>query len=242
MRAMRRVATLGLATLVLGLWASCAYASPLFSKVPGETVEGRYTPTAALLPNGKVLIAGGFNELLPENYLRLAELFNPATGTFEKLPAEMTVARDEQASVALPGGKVLIVGGFNAIKGQHYLKSVELFNSETNTFEAVAPEMKVARDGPGAALLPNGKVLIVGGATSGGVFLKSAELYDPAGQTFETFPAEMSVERYQPAAVTLPNGKVLIAGGFGAGSYLKTAELFNPETNTFESLKARRMN
>ena len=228
------------AAVALALLAPGAWATPTFSAVPGELAYPRYAPTAAVLPNGKVLIAGGYNEESATHFLSIAELYNPATGGFETLLGEMTVRRDEQASVALPGGQVLVVGGYNFNGGKpHNLKSVELFNPETNTFETVAAEMAAERDGPGAALLANGKVLIVGGAFAGGKNNKTAELYDPATQTFTTVPGESVVGRYQPSVIALPNGKVLIAGGAGEGiGYLKTAELYNPETGTFELLSA----
>jgi N-acetylneuraminic acid mutarotase len=212
---------------------SGAWASPLFSKLSAEMFEARYEPAAALLPKGKVLIAGGYNETA--KYLKSAELFNPATGSFEKLSAELNVQRDEAAYVALPGGKVLIAGGYNETAKS--LKSAELFNPETNTFEKLSAEMTVERDGPAAALLPNGKVLIVGGLKQIGT-LRTAELYDPGKQTFAKVSGEMMAERYEPAAATLPNGKVLVAGGYNpAEKYVKSAELFNPETNTFEKLE-----
>jgi hypothetical protein len=203
--------------------------------------EGRYAPAAALLPNGKVLIAGGYDVAATPKDQKGAELFNPATGTFEKAPA-MTVERAEAASVVLAGGKVLIAGGYDEAGGKgHPLKTAELFNPQTGMFEALAAELTVERDGPAGALLGNGKVLIVGGDDKESSELKSAELYNPATQTFEKVAGEMATGRYEPAAVTLPSGKVLVAGGYNKpvkpSSYLATAELFNPETGTFEPLE-----
>jgi N-acetylneuraminic acid mutarotase len=184
------------------------------------------------------LIAGGYNETA--RYMKTAELFSPATGTFEKLAAEMTTERDETATVLLPDGKVLIAGGYDQAGGKgHPLNSAELFNPVTSAFEKLAAELTAERDGPAGTLLANGKVLIVGGADKEGHGLKTAELYNPASQTFEKLVGEMMTPRYEPAAVALPNGKALIAGGYNALTlkYLKTAELFNPLTNTFEPLE-----
>jgi hypothetical protein len=169
--------------------------------------------------------------------LKTAELFSPATGTFQKLPGEMVEPRGELAYAGLPSGKVLIAGGFAFTPKEHSLKTAELFDPETNSFSKLASEMVTARDGPAAALLPNGKVLIVGGEAVPGKILKSAELFDPATNAFEKLGPESIVGRYQPVAVALPNGRVLIAGGTAEGSVAqKSAELFNPETNTFEAL------
>jgi Kelch motif len=85
----------------------------------------------------------------------------------------MTENRDEVGFTALANGKVLIVGGYNTPSKE--LKSAELFNPETNTFEKLSTELAERRTGPAAVLLPGGKVLIVGGANEAGKQLKSAE-------------------------------------------------------------------
>src|SRR3954469_3317119 len=66
----------------------------------------------------------------------------------------------------------------------------------------------------GAALLPDGKVLVVGGISDFGVFVPTAELYDPVSGTFS--PTGTPVEaRMRPTTVGLADGRVLIAGGLG---------------------------
>lgn len=167
-------------------------ASQKFEVLPAKAVEGRYEPVAATLPNGKVLIAGGYNEsAVPSHYLKSAELFNPATGTFEELTAEMNVNRDEQASVALQNGEVLIAGGYNNTSKN--LKSAEVFNPTTNTFEMLPDELNAERDGPAAALLHDGRVLIVGGYNEIEAmpdrYLKSAEETSVTMPTVTTVPA-----------------------------------------------------
>jgi N-acetylneuraminic acid mutarotase len=223
----------GIAAFAMGLSGTTASAAPSFSKLPAEMNEGRYAPAAATLPNGKVLVAGGYNQT--GIFLKTAELFNPETGTFETLTAEMAENREEAAYTTLQNGQVLIAGGYDGSN----LKSAELFNPTTNTFEKLTAEMNAERDGPAAALLHNGKVLIVGGYNETGSYLKTAELFNPETGTFEKLTAEANEARYAPAAATLPNGKVLIAGGYNeTGNHLKTAELFDPETGTFEKLTA----
>jgi WD40 repeat protein len=88
--------------------------------------------------------------------------------------------------------------------------------------------MTEARFGSTATLLPNGKVLIVGGSDSG--FHATAELYDPKTGTFSpTGSMYYQVARGFATATLLANGLVLVAGGSVNG----LAELYDPATGTF---------
>ncbi len=82
-----------------------------------------------------------------------------------------------------------------------------------------------------ATLLPDGHVLIAGGAAAGGVNLASAELFDPSTRIFSP-TANMSVARIEHTATLLPNGKVLIAGSDGVTTP-GSAELYDPKAGTF---------
>ena len=65
--------------------------------------------TATLLPNGKVLIAGGNGFA---GYLDSAELYDPTAVAFA--PAgRVTAAREDHTATLLPSGMVLIAGGAN---------------------------------------------------------------------------------------------------------------------------------
>jgi Kelch motif len=74
----------------------------------GSMITGRYWGAAALLPNGEVLVAGGYNS--SSTYLSSAELYNPATGTWTAT-APMNYARNNFTATLLPNGEVLVVGG-----------------------------------------------------------------------------------------------------------------------------------
>jgi hypothetical protein len=74
----------------------------------GNLAAARESHTATLLPNGKVLIAGGYGG----SYLASAELYDPASGTFSAT-GSLAAARDSHTATLLPNGKVLIAGGYS---------------------------------------------------------------------------------------------------------------------------------
>jgi Galactose oxidase, central domain len=99
-----------------------------------------------------------------------------------------------------------------------------------------AGAMMQARVSHTATLLPNGKVLLVGGAPPDATpvtpaFLASAELYDPVSNTF-TATGSMSTDRVGHTATLLADGKVLIAGG-RPFTEVPTAEIYDPATGRF---------
>src|SRR5205823_753896 len=78
----------------------------------GAMKTARYGHTATLLPNGKVLVAGGYdynNDLYPTNG---AELYDPVNGTWT-ITRPMSTARYYHSATLLPSGKVLVAGGFD---------------------------------------------------------------------------------------------------------------------------------
>ena len=197
----------------------------------------RYEHTATLLPNGKVLIAGGSSSLA----LASAEVYDPGTGTFAAT-GSMTVARESHTATLLADGTVLIAGGVSGGVYTDALASAELYDPSAGAFAATG-SMTAGRVNHTATLLSNGKTLMVGGAGGGSAALASAETYDPSAGTFAT-AQRPNAARTDHIATLLRNGTVLIAGGdyeFGA---LASAEVYDPDTGTFtvtRSLTVARM-
>src|SRR5438093_3790395 len=93
--------------------------------------------------------------------------------------------------------------------------------------------LKTARFHHTATLLPDGRVLVVGGEQAH-TPLASAELYDPATGTWSA-TGSLSTARDSHTATLLPNGMVLVAGGreTDPGPSLASAELCDPATGTW---------
>src|SRR5438874_226926 len=95
--------------------------------------------------------------------------------------------------------------------------------------------LKTARFHHTATLLPDGRVLVVGGEQGRGSPLASAELYDPATGTFSD-TSSLSTARDGHTATLLANGKLLIAGGQdSAFTELASAQLYNPATGIWST-------
>jgi hypothetical protein len=93
-------------------------------------------------------------------------------------------------------------------------------------------DMGTPRKAHTATLLPNGKLLVVGGQTTDLDSLSSAELYDPHAGT-RTATTDMAVAREGHTATLLLDGRVLVAGGFANRMFIASAELYDPNTGVW---------
>jgi N-acetylneuraminic acid mutarotase len=188
--------------------------------------------TATLLPNGKVLVAGGhfYSSHLGNVYLNSASLYDPATGNWSAT-GSMTNGRAYHTATLLPNGKVLVAGG-------HYantpVANAELYDPATGTWSD-AGTLTHQRSNHTAVLLHSGKVLIAGGDDgSGGPPTNSAELYDPSTGTW-TPTGSLAGARINHEATLLASNRVLVTGGRDANGALATAELYDPTTGSWSS-------
>ncbi|WP_437615149.1 kelch repeat-containing protein [Sorangium sp. So ce834] len=196
----------------------------------------RYSHTATLLPDGRVLVAGGDaigGGASRGRFLDSAEVLDPDSGTW-RVVGLMRQARGSHTATLLQDGRVLVAGGdedLDASLGEtRSLSHAELFDPDSGTWRVVGP-MHTARDQHTATLLDDGKVLVAGGRDEGRI-LDSAELFDPASERW-VLVAPMREPRYAHTATLLPNGQVLVAGGSGPEGVLHGAEVFDPATGAW---------
>jgi hypothetical protein len=187
----------------------------------GDLTVPRLGHTATLLPDGRVLIAGGI-ETRDASLFASAELYDPATGSFTRT-GNMTSARALQTATLLADGRVLLAAGTDSAVESRALASAELYDTSNGTFTRTK-DLTVPRLAETATLLWDGRVLIAGGTNSGSS-LASAELYDPASASF-TSTGFMTTAHASHTATLLANGQVLIAGGPGNDRAPVSAELF----------------
>jgi hypothetical protein len=174
----------------------------------------------AVLPEDRVLVAGGLNSDNPPQSYSSAYIYDtraPAGGWVKT--GLMTVARTNPAAATLADGRVVVMGGY--------------FHVQPNYGGAPVVDL-AAYHGP----------LLDVDMGSGGAALATAEIFDPASGTWSA-TGPMTYARTGAAAVTLADGRVLVVGssGYSGGNSgftvdvdqraFDTAEIYDPATGRF---------
>ena len=169
--------------------------------------------TATLLANGKVLVAGGYNENGSD--LASAELYDPATGTWSPT-GSLGTARDSHTATLLTNGKVLVAGGgFDNVSNYVALASAELYRSGHRRLDGYRqPRHRARRSHRHAAAQRQG-------ARRGGAATPTARSCMIRPPVPGRPPAAWR-RAHRHTATLLPNGMVLVAGERGS------AELYDP--------------
>ncbi len=205
----------------------------------GDLKQPRLRHTATLLPDGKVLIAGGYVTGItgpggPQGVLDTAEIYDPATGIFSYTAGKLNEYRTLHTSTLLDDGTVLLVGGWwwpsetfrPDNRNNNYSEEAEIYNPVTGTFSyptypSPTYYMKEQRSSHTATLMADGRVLIWGGVNDveGGIH-STGEVYDPASKSFSNLIYGTTAYPYNPlpreshSATLLKDGNVLIVGGW----------------------------
>ncbi|MDP9389435.1 MAG: kelch repeat-containing protein, partial [Actinomycetota bacterium] len=154
--------------------------------------------------------------------------------------APMGSPRFEHTATPLADGRVLVTGGLGPADGDlRPLASTEIYDPAANAFVR-STDLSEGRTNHAAAPLPDGLVLVAGGAggVNGDVSLRSAEVFD-ARQGSWTTVALLAESRTGHTATALADGRVLVAGGEsvsrGSRRSLTSAEVFEPSARAWRS-------
>ena len=146
-------------------------------------------------------------------------VFDQGMETTTSVGSDVSSDADVVGAVALPDGRVLVVG---------YLQA-SIFDPGNGEFISVDPVYRLDR-GVALTLLQDGRVLLTGG-DSGPVLddqgTVHAQVFDPVTDLF-TAVAPMLEPRSHHTAITLADGRVVVIGGAEG-----RVEIFDPDTGIF---------
>jgi N-acetylneuraminic acid mutarotase len=235
---MRRVTEMVVTLAAVAAFATDASADKWFPVAPPS--QSRAGASATLLPNGKVLLLGGYDSSL----LDTAELFDPASNTWTTA-APMLTGRTNQTATLLSNGDLLVVGGDSEPEVDNDYRSAEMYDSVNNTWTSISTpaELQVAER---AVLLQSGQVLLLGRfGTSMNNASQGAAIYNPVTSTWRMVaPPNQSFGNGTP--ILLANGNVLFIGGYISEevshpfvedlyTVLNSVEIYDPLTDTWST-------
>lgn len=177
------------------------------SRIPagGDMIQARFGHTATLLPDGRVLLVGGWDAYSGAVALS-AEVFDPATETFA-LAGTLGSPRAGHAAVLLADGRVLVVGGGDLEPAA----AAEAWTPPGGF--APAGVLAVPRWDHQAVRLGSGEVLVLGGADVDGHALASVETWRPGDAAFTLREGVLTGGRRGMVVAPLPDGRVMVHGG-----------------------------
>ena len=200
---------------------------------PGaDLTTSRYYHTATKLDDGKILVAGGRSNAT--SGWATAELYDTDNDIW-KPAAAMNIARYKHTATLLKDGKVLVTGGLKEGNVSITLATAELYDPVADSWKLIE-NMNRPRAKHTATLLPDDKVLVVGGGYFGTD--NTAEIYDPDTGRWELTETMENSRTEGHTAVLLNNGNVLVSGGKSNPSVFAvqaTAELYDPNARMWRS-------
>lgn len=197
----------------------------------GKMNAGRWGHVANFLPDGKVLVAGGF---VTDGLSNSAEVFDPMTNTWSVVGGMFfdRVGQMHRSSILLDG-RVVITGGYINDRSSASLRNVEVFDYKSRNFYSVG-SLNQPRRYHDSARLTNGRILVAGGYdrprdASNQLSLTSTETFDPSSMVW-TDVGHLNIPRSFHTLTALPDGRVLAVGGtnnIDPQRAERTSELFN---------------
>lgn len=217
--------------------SSCAIYNPQTERWTQvkDMLNSRQGHSGVVLPDGRVLMAGGSSTDSTAGTIGVisaSEIYDPERDEWSPT-GSLNQARGNHLVVLLNNGKVLAIGGMQMGNPQQALSSTELYDPATGTWTMTGslPEAKGRSSG---LLLPDGRVLNVGGRTVGPGWKSSAscEIYDPVTGLWSPI-ARLNVPRDHHGIALLKDNRVIVAGGYNreiseqGGSGLSSTEILN---------------
>lgn len=204
-------------------------------------LTGRAGFSTSVLPDGKILVAGGFyldKSTGSRGHTRLSattEIYDPNTKVWTAGPS-MHQPRVLHHALTLADERILVLGGDNqALSG-------EIYDPRTNTWSMISALDSGYYRSFAAIMLDHNRVLVTGGNQSGWQAINNCYIYNLSSDSWREIPP-LHIPRFDHTLSLLPDGKVLALGGSGplddppfypTPTILGSGEVFDPVTEKWE--------
>jgi N-acetylneuraminic acid mutarotase len=192
--------------------------------------------TAVAAINNKIYVAEGWIQSDSNNPTTALEIYDPATDSWTA-GAPSVVARGLSATAVI-GGKIYITDGYSGFyQNPGGIATLEIYDTNTNTWSTGAPIPVATSGAVGAAL--NGKFYVVGGGGLSGIYpaIANVYIYDPTTDTWTSGAAMPSPRDVATGGVI--NGKLYITGGYSSLSLPSATDnpvvVYDPITGTWST-------
>jgi hypothetical protein len=210
--------------------------------------------TATSLTDGRVVVIGGSSPAggAPLGDIDIAQLTDSSLEV-HKITSTLAIKRSRHTATRLGddvGAAVLIAGGLDAMGNP--IAAAELFKPLSEELSnptldpmLFLPQMKLPRSAHTARLMPDGRVLFIGGIDALGLPVDTLELFSVDGgfAIAGTLPQAAGLVEF--TATTLPDGRILLTGGRRApgGTAVNTAYIvrLNPVIGTVDVVATDRL-
>lgn len=162
-------------------------------------------PAVAAAPNGKIYVFSGSGA-------NPTQVYDPVLNTTSAIGTSMGLARDYAAAVAVPDGRIFVIGG-QVVGSGAYSDALEVFHTDTETWEARSPGLSMPTPRAlASAVYSNGKIYVVGGDNGGSSYgLGTVEVYDLTENTWSPGPP-LNAPRAD-LGLAAANGKIYAVAG-----------------------------
>lgn len=197
----------------------------------GNLAQARTYHSATLLPNGTVLLVGGYDGSGVST--ATAELYDATDPIADKFTAVATLpanaAAGHTATLVTKSGKafVLVIGGGSA--------SSQLYDTTTKAWSR-SGSMTAVRSSHTASLVGT-KVFVAGGTDILSRSLQTTTIYDIGTGTFSNGPTMLSPREWHTASA-IANGKVLLAGGRASTGIITNTVVLSPLAEIYDPSNA----
>ena len=206
--------------------------SPCYgSSKHGVSPRVSYYPRMHLMPSGLVALVGMNNAMWT---------WNPSTGVWVNAGRMTdTTSRTYGTSILLPlqndtteQGKILLAGGAPGANSLAINSCLIITPNGSLLNNRFTSSMAYPRIYLNPVILPDGKIVVFGGSTSG-MFVRNAvyspEMFDPDTEIWTVLPPATVPRLYHSVALLLPDGRIWTAGtSYSKSSHELRTEIFSP--------------